>query len=85
MDTSYKPDRSTPTAEQHSDAKEMNDLINAIVDGNSGAIIKEAVEAVVAMMDNMTDPNERFVHLYKTSNAAMDNQLLARFIEPQPS
>lgn len=83
MDTSYKPNRSTPTAEQHSDAKEVNDLINALVDRNAN-IAKEAVEAVLALMDDFSgDETERFMHLYKVLNAVMDNQLLARFIEPQ--
>ena len=84
MDTSYKPERSTPTAEQHADAKEVNDLINALVDRDAN-IAQEAVEAVLALMGNVADPNERFVHLYKVLNAVMDNQLQARIIEtPEP-
>ncbi len=80
MDTSYKPERATPTSEQHADAKEVNDLVNAIVDRDAN-IAKEAIEAVVALMDNFSDENTRFIHLYKVLNAVMDNQVQARFIE----
>lgn len=80
MDTTYKPARTTPTPEEHADAKEVNDLVNAIVDRDA-SIAKEAVEAVIALMGELGDAEARFIHLYKVLDAVVDNQLQARFLE----
>lgn len=83
MDTSYKRERVDNTDGQHGDAKEINDLVNALVDKNVDAA-KEAVEALVAIMPDMA-ADDRFVHLYKVGTSVMSNQLQARFLEPDPA
>lgn len=79
MSTEYLRDRVDLDEGQHNDAKEMNDLINALVDKNSD-IAKEALEAIMSLLPDMTG-DDRFIHLYKVMTAVMDNQLQARYIE----
>jgi hypothetical protein len=79
MDTSYKAERTQLSIGQHEDAKEVNDLINALVNSDS-SMAAEAIEAVLALLPDMAS-SQRFIHLYKVLTAVMDNQLQARFLE----
>jgi hypothetical protein len=81
MDTSYKSERVDLEPGEHSDAKEVNDLVNALVD-NNGSKAKEAVEAITALYPDMTE-DDRFLHLWKVMNGVLSNQLQARFLEPK--
>lgn len=80
MDTSYIPARVDLDGEEHTDAKEVNDLVNAIVD-KDGDAAQEAIEAVFALIDNILDPTDRFRHLFKVFSGVLSNQAQARFIE----
>lgn len=80
MSTDYQAERTDLDAEQHSDAKEVNDLVNALVDKDGNAA-KEALEAVIALAGNASEA-DRFQHFYKVFSAVLSNQLQARYMEP---
>ena len=80
MSTEYLQSRTDLDEEQHGDAKEVNDLVNALVDKDGNAA-KEAVEAVMALAGNALEA-DRFAHLYKVFTAVLSNQLQARYMEP---
>ena len=82
MDTTYKLDRVNLDDNQHADAKEFNDLINALVDKDGNAA-KEAIDAAMAIMPDMS-ADDRFSHLYKVLTATLSNQLHARAFEKEP-
>ena len=71
------------TDEQHTDAKEVNDLVDAIVD-NEGDKAKEALEAAMAVMDDMLDPEERFLHLFKVISGVLSCQIQGRVFGSKP-
>lgn len=76
MSTDYQQERVDLNSEQHGDAKEVNDLVNALVD-NDGNKAKEAIEAIIALSGNVGS-TDRFVHLYKVFGAVLSNQLQGR-------
>lgn len=79
----YDPAKVDLTPEQHADAKEVDDVINAIVDGE-GDKAQEAIEAVFVLMDNILDPAQRFEHLFKVLSGVMSNQVQVRLLPGVP-
>jgi hypothetical protein len=76
----YNPDVVDLTPAQHGDAKEVSDLIDALVN-KDGTALKEAGEALMALLPDVIS-TDRFLHLYKVFKGALDFQLIDRFISP---
>ena len=77
----YDKTRVNLTDAQHTAAKELNDLFEALVDRN-GDVAKEAIEAVMAMLPIASSSRrERLQFLMKVLLANVADELGQRYID----
>lgn len=75
VDLEYKPERLNFDANVHGDAKELNDLVLALVKKDRRAA-QEALEAVMAIAPDMAE-EDRFIHLAKVLDCVGMNMFIA--------
>ena len=74
----YDPVLVDLTPDEHSDAKEVADLIDALI-RNDGTAAKEAVEAVLAVLPDMSH-DDRFIHLFNIFWGAIKYEVLDKVL-----